>query len=311
MPLDPQAKVYLDRLAALNIPPKGEVGPEKLRQQARDQIKTISSTPDPVAQVEDREIPGPDGSVPVRIYTPAGNGPFPLLVYSHGGGWVNCDLDTHDGICQSLTNGAECIVVAVDYRRSPENKFPAALEDCFAVAQWVAANAAEIKGDPARIAVGGDSAGGNFAAVLALMARDQGGPCLALQLLIYPITDLRFVTPSMERNATGFGLSRDDMVWYKQQYLTDEAETLNPLVSPYLAQDLSGLPPAFILTAEFDPLLDEAELYGQRLQEAGVAVTISRYDGMIHGFIRMGAIMDRAKTALAECSQALRSAFQA
>ncbi|MBN9389783.1 MAG: alpha/beta hydrolase [Chloroflexi bacterium] len=310
MSLDPQVQAYLARLASLNIPSKYELGPEKVRQQARAGSFALSGEPPAIAKVEDLVVPGPTGQVPVRVYTPAGSGPFPALLYSHGGGWVNCDLDTHEVICRSLANGAGCIVVSVDYRQSPEYKFPSGLEDCYAVLTWLAASAAELNVDPARLAVGGDSSGGNFAAALALMARDRGGPDLALQLLIYPITDLRLETPSMARNGTGYALTEEDMEWYREQYIRDEADIENPLVSPGLAADLTGLPSAFILTAEFDPLVDEAEIYGERLAEAGVPVKVSCYDGQIHGFVRMTAVIDRSYVALAECSQVLKLSFK-
>ena len=311
MPLDPQAQAYLERQAAANVPPKREVGPEKLRQQARTQATYLSSAPVPVGHIENIEIPGPNGPVPVRIYTPDGSGPFPVLVYIHGGGWVNCDLDTHDTVCRGLTNGADCMVAAVDYRQAPENKFPVGLEDSYAALEWLAANAARLNGDPSRLAVGGDSSGGNFAAELAQMARDRGGPKLALQVLIYPNIDLRLDAPSIERNGKNYGLTKEDLEWYREQYINSEEDILNPLASPGLAADLSGLPPAFILTVEYDPLIDEAEIYAKQLTEAGVPVKLSRYDGMIHGFIRMTALIDRSHQAIAECSQALKEAFQA
>jgi acetyl esterase len=309
MPLDPQVQAYIDRLASLNIPSKYELGPEKLRQQARTGSFAMSGEPPAIAKVANLALPGPNGPVPVRVYTPGGSGPFPALLYSHGGGWVNCDLNTHEVICRTLANGADCMVVSVDYRQSPENKFPRGLEDCYAALTWLAANASGLNVDPARLAVGGDSSGGNFAAALALMARDRGGPRLSLQLMIYPITDLRLETPSMERNATGYALTREDMEWYRVQYIREVADIKNPLASPVLAADLTGLAPAFILTAEFDPLVDEAEIYGKRLAEAGVTVKVSRYAGQIHGFVRMTALIDRSHAALAECSQVLRAAF--
>lgn len=311
MPLDPQAQAYLERLAAAKVPPKREVGPEKLRQQAKAQVPYLSGEPAPVGHIENIEVPGPHGPVPVRIYTPASPGPFPVLLYVHGGGWVNCDLDTHDTVCRGLANGADCMVAAVDYRQAPENRFPVGLEDSYAALEWLAANADKLNGDPARMAVGGDSSGGNFAAALALLARDKGEPKLAFQLLIYPIIDLRMGTPSYESNATGYGLTREDMEWYVEQYINGEEDILNPLASPGLAGDLRGLPPALVLTAEYDPLVDEAETYARQLAEAGVPVKLSRYDGMIHGFIRMTALIDRSHMAIAECSQALKAAFGA
>ena len=308
MPLDPQIQAYLDQMAAMNMPPIHTLTPEQVRMGIAMQLAMENIEPEQVARVENRTIPGPAGEIPVRIYTPQGNGPFPALVFFHGGGWVICNLDTHDGICRSLANGASCVVVSVDYRLAPEHKFPAAPEDCYAATQWVAQNAAELNVDASHIAIGGDSAGGNLTAVVAQMARDRGGPHLVFQLLIYPATDFRMNTVSIEENATGYFLTKDDMIWFTNHYLNSEEDKMNPLASPLLASDLSGLPPALIITAQYDPLRDEGELYGQKLREAGVPVTISRYEGVIHGFF--GSIpSDRGKQAEAEASAALRMAF--
>jgi acetyl esterase len=308
MPLDPQIQAYLDQMAAMNMPPIHTLTPEQVRMGIAMQLAMESIEPEQVARVENRTIPGPAGEIPVRIYTPQGSGPFPALVFFHGGGWVICNLDTHDGICRSLANGASCVVVSVDYRLAPEHKFPAAPEDCYAATQWVAQNAAELNVDASHIAIGGDSAGGNLSAVVAQMARDRGGPHLVFQLLIYPATDFRMNTVSIEENATGYFLTKDDMIWFTNHYLNSEEDKTNPLASPLLASDLSGLPPALIITAQYDPLRDEGELYGQKLREAGVPVTISRYEGVIHGFV--GSIpSDKGKQAEAEASAALRVAF--
>jgi acetyl esterase len=308
MPLDPQIQAYLDQMAAMNMPPIHTMTPEQVRMGIAMQLAMESIEQEQVARVENRTIPGPAGEIPVRIYTPQGNGPFPALVFFHGGGWVICNLDTHDGICRSLANGAGCVVVSVDYRLAPEHKFPAAPEDCYAATQWVAKNAAELNVEASNIAIGGDSAGGNLTAVVAQMARDRGGPHLVFQLLIYPATDFRMNTPSIEENATGYFLTKDDMIWFTNHYLNSEEDKTNPLASPLLARDLSGLPPALIITAQYDPLRDEGELYGQKLREAGVPVTVSRYEGVIHGFF--GSIpSDKGKQAEAEASAALRVAF--
>ncbi|HEY7414161.1 MAG TPA: alpha/beta hydrolase, partial [Ktedonobacteraceae bacterium] len=240
MPLDPQAQAFLDEMAALNAPPLNTLPPEAARQGARMQLALAE--PEPVAKVENRTIPGPQGDIPVRVYTPEGDGPFPVLVFFHGGGWVICDLDTHDDVCRSLAKGTPCIVVTVDYRLAPEHKFPAAVEDCYAATQWVARNAASLNGDPARVAVGGDSAGGNLTAVIAQLARDRGEPPLAFQLLIYPATDFNSNTPSSRENADGYFLTRDDMIWFRDHYLNSLDDRNNPLASPALTSDLSGLP---------------------------------------------------------------------
>ncbi len=306
MPLDQQARRVLDQLAALGLPPNHTVSP----QQARINMNSRPQSAGPeVARVEDRAIPGPGPDVPVRIYTPDGRGPFPVLVWFHGGGWVVGDLDTADGTARRLTAQTGCVVVSVDYRLAPEARFPAAAEDCYAVTQWVATNAAGIDADPGRIAVGGDSSGGNLAAVVSLMARDRGVSPPVFQLLVYPVIARDFDTGSYRQNGEGYGITRDSMKWYWDLYLTEDADASNPYAAPLLANALSGLPPALVITAEFDPLCDEGEAYAQRLQEAGVAVTYSRYDGMIHGFFGMPAFIDRGRIAVGEASAALKAAF--
>ena len=239
-----------------------------------------------------------------------GNSPFPLHVYFHGGGWVIGDLDSHDRLCRALTNAAGCVTVAVHYRLAPEHKFPAGLEDCYAATRWVAAHAASINGDASRIAVGGDSAGGTLATIVALMACDRGGPRLVYQLLIYPNTDYyRPGTRSLVENANGYFLTRDFIIWQWNHYVEREADALNPYASPLRAPDLSGLPPALVQTVEFDPLRDEGELYVARLREAGVPVMHTRYNQTIHGFVLMAGVIDQAKTAIAEGAAGLRAAF--
>lgn len=310
MPLDAQVKVYLEQMAALGAPPLHTLTPQAVREATRQWVGMMGA-PAPVGRVENRTIPGPAGEIPVRIYWPTGNddGPLPMLAFFHGGGWVLCDLDTHDAICRALTNGAGCVTISVDYRLAPEHTFPAAPEDCYAATVWAAAHATELHGDAARLAVGGDSAGGNLAAVVALMARERGGPALAFQMLIYPATDLRMNTPSIAENGAGYGLDTAEMIWFGNHYVRDDADKLNPLASPMLAPELGGLPPALVVTAEYDPLRDEGERYGERLRAAGVPVTIRRYDGMIHGFASMLDIFDGGRRAVDDCAAALRAAF--
>jgi len=264
-----------------------------------------------VAKVEDRNIPGPGGEIPVRIYTPEGSGPFPILVWFHGGGWVLGDLENADGVSRHLTVGTRCVVVSVDYRLAPETKFPGPADDCYAATQWAAQNAASINGDPAKIAVGGDSAGGNLATVICLMARDRQGPSLAFQLLVYPVTMRDFETVSYEENADGYSLTRDSMLWFWDHYLASEADASNPYAAPMQAESLKGLPPALVITAEFDPLRDEGEDYAHRLQDEGVSTKCTRYDGMMHGFFGAPAVLDKAKQAINEASAALTAAFRA
>lgn len=309
MPLDPEAQVILEQLAEANFTLTRDLTPAQSRDGLRALFLAAAAEHEqvPVADVENRTIPGPASELPVRIYTPQGSAPFPILVYFHGGGWVIGDLDTHDAICRSLTNLAGCIVVSVDYRLAPEHPFPAGPEDCYVATQWVATHAAELQGDPACIAVGGDSAGGNLAAVVSHMARDRGGPPLVFQLLIYPATDFRLNTASVEENAEGYLLTKEDIIWFLGHYLRSEADKTNPLASPLLVSNLSGLPPALIITAEYDPLRDEGEAYGKRLKEANVAATTTRYNGAIHGFV---GTIELGNQALAEAATALKAVFE-
>lgn len=306
MPLDPQAQNVIEQLAALGFPPVHTVSPEQARSNAR--MRPRAAGPE-VARVESHSIPGPACDIPVRLYTPAGAGPFPILVWFHGGGWVVGDLDMADPTARHLSVGAECIVLSVDYRLAPETKFPGPADDCYAATQWATRHAPQINGDPDRIAVGGDSAGGNLATVVSLMARDRRGPALAFQLLVYPVTQCDYSTGSYQSYADGYLLSRDSMQWYWDHYLRHPADARNPYAAPLLAQNLGGLPPALVIAAECDPLCDEGAAYARRLQEAGVPTTYSCYDGMIHGFFGMPAVLDKAKRAVAEAAAALREAF--
>ena len=231
-------------------------------------------------------------------------------MFFHGSGFVLCSLDTHDGMCRNLCAGAGCVVVSVDYRLAPEHKFPAGTEDCLHATRWAAAHAAELGADPARIAVGGDSAGATMAAVTAIRVRDEGGPALCGQLLLYPVTDYHTPgTPSYEENAEGYGLTRDTMKWFWAHYLNDASEGAHPHASPLRAADLSGLPPALVITAEYDPLRDEGEFYAEKLRTAGVPAALSRYDGVNHGFMFWAGIVDRAGAAMNEACEWLRGVF--
>lgn len=309
MPIDPQAQALLDQMAAAGAPPLRAQSVKDARLGVAA-FAQLGGEPEPVGDVEHRSIPGPNGPIPGRIYTPKGNGPFPVLVFFHGGGWVLCDLDTHDPVCRSLANAAECIVVSVDYRLAPEHKFPAAAEDCYAVAQWVMNNASSVGGDSQRVAVGGDSAGGNLSTVVALMARDRGARAPIFQLLIYPATDYHLADyPSYRENADGYFLTRDDMVWFWNHYLNDEADAANPYACPMRATSLGGLPAALVITAEFDPLRDEGEAYAARLRESEVPTRLVRYDGMIHGFVSMAGVLEQGRNGLALAAAELRSAF--
>jgi acetyl esterase len=309
MQLDLQAHALLEQMAASGMPPLSGQDVATARE-AVLAFAQLGGDPEFVGQIEDRDIPGPDGTIPVRIYKPAGSGPLPVLVYFHGGGWVLCNIDTHDPVCRSLANAAECIVVSVDYRLAPEHKFPAAADDCYVATQWVMNSAPLINGDADRVAVGGDSAGGNLAAVVALMARDRGGRAPIFQLLIYPATDYYLPgTSSYHHNADGYFLTKDDMKWFWNHYLSNEADAANPYACPLRAASVTGLPSALVITAEFDPLRDEGEMYAARLRESGVSARLVRYDGMIHGFFSMAGVLEQGKDALGLAAGELRSAF--
>jgi acetyl esterase len=308
MPLDPQAKFVIDQLTAQGGLAVEDSTPAEARK-AFDSMR-MPLPGEPVARVENRTIPGPGGALPVRVYTPeAVRPPAPAVVYFHGGGWVIGSPDTHDNLCRALANRARAVVVSVDYRLAPEHRFPAAAEDCYAAAGWVADHAAEIGADGARIAVAGDSAGGNLAAVVALMARNLGGPALRQQTLIYPVTNADFETPSYRDNAEGYMLTRDAMRWFWDHYVPDRARRSDPYASPLRAEKFGELPPALVVTAEYDPLRDEGEAYAARLAEAGVPSQLSRYDGQIHGFVSMFELLDAGKRAVEQIGSSLRTAL--
>jgi acetyl esterase/lipase len=308
MPLDPQAQKIVDAMAALGLKPVEDSTPEEARESIRARTAVLGPFEE-VAAVVDHRLPVEGGEITVRVYSPGGEGLHPALVFYHGGGWVIGDLYTHDGICRALANAAGCVVASVDYRLAPESRYPVAAEDSYTALRWLVANAARLGVDPRRVAVGGDSAGGNLATVAALMARDRGGPALVHQVLIYPVTNHDFDTPSYHENATGYVLTREAMRWFWRHYLAREAQGEEPHASPLLAPNLAGLPPALVITAECDPLRDEGEAYAARLRDAGVPVTLTRYGGMFHGFFRMTRLLDKARAALEEVAGSLRKAF--
>ncbi|GER91313.1 alpha/beta hydrolase [Dictyobacter vulcani] len=311
MPLDPQVTVYLREIAAINAAePVPELSLAQQRLLSEQNAIEQAGEPETVALITDRVITGPGGDISLRIYTPEGIGPFPVLLYFHPGGWVFGSIKGSDPVCRALARQTPCIVVSVDYRLAPEHKFPAAPEDCYAATKWVAEHAHEFNGDPQHIAVGGDSAGGNLTAAVTLMARDHGGPELCFQVIIYGETDYYEPgTTSYTTYADGYGLARDEMIWFWDQYLVHKENSHHPYASPLRATDLSKLPPALIITAEYDPVRDEAEHYAQRLQASGVPVQLSRYPGMIHSFFRMFTVFDQSKVALREVTAALAIAF--
>ena len=313
VPLDPEAKPIIELIEATfpRLPNPGETAAD-----VRARLKALPDLPitEEVASVEDRTISGPGGDLAVRIYQPVAqpHDPLPGVVYFHGGGWVICDLDSHDGGCRRITNEIQAVVVSVDYRLAPEHPWPAAADDAYAALCWVHEHADELGIDPSRIAVAGDSAGGNLAAVVALMARDKGGPPIAFQLLVYPVIDStveRVRHVSREENAVGYFLILEQMEWYRTQYLPHEDAGSEPYVSPNAAESLEGLPPACIVTAEMDLLRDEGEHYAELLEAAGVPVTLYRAPGMFHGFFNMDAALEGSKKAQQVAFDAMREAL--
>jgi len=302
MPIDPRVQSFLNRLVTAEAPVLDSV--EEQRRAADAMVEAMLGRTPAVARVEELLVPGAEGRIPARLYAPQGAGPFPVLVYFHGGGFWMGNLGQCDATCRHLANAAGCMVVSVEYRLAPEHKFPAPVEDCYAAARWVAENARALGGDPTRVAVGGASAGGNLAAVVALMARDRGAPPLVYQLLQYPVTDCAFDTASYLENPEPNILTRDTMMWCWGLYLPTEADGNNPYASPLRASDLRGLPPALIVTAEYDPLRDEGEAYAVRLREAGVPAEYVCLKGMIHGCIPL-PLAEALKNEVA----ALRLAF--
>ena len=298
MPVDPQIQTLINARAKLPTMHTLSVAAARIQMAAR----AIPGLRIPeVGSITNRDMQGPGGSLPLRIYTPNGNGPFPIMVFFHGSGFVVCDLDTHDAMCRNLCVGTGSVVVSVDYRLAPEHKFPAAPDDCLAATRWAVDNAGALNGDTSRVTVAGDSAGGNLAAVTALRCRDENGPALAGQLLIYPVTDYHTPgTPSYDENAEGYGLSRAGMEWFWNHYLADASDAAHPHASPLRANDLRGLPPAYVATAEYDPLRDEGEYYGKALQSAGVPTRIKRWDGANHGFFFFVGIVDKSGEAMDE-----------
>ncbi len=308
--LDPDVATILAEIAAAGAPPTHQLSPAEARAGLQEMVDQRGGERVAVAAVTERTVPGPAGAIPIRIYKPRVAEDLPILLFCHGGGWVLGDLETHDRLCRLLAIGADCLVVAVDYRLAPEDPFPAAPEDCYAALAWVAAHGASLGGDPTRIAIGGESAGGNLSAVVALMARDRQGPRLCYQLLLYPVTDLvALETESYNEFATGHSLEKASMAWFIDHYLADPADASNPYASPLHAPDLAGLPPAAVITAGFDVLRDEGDAYAAKLAAAGVPVTHKCYDGFIHGFYVMTGAITAARPAVDEASALLRQAF--
>ena len=313
MALDPQVASVIDLIVKSGRPAYHTLSPKEARRLFLE-TRPASTPPAPqIGVVRDLTADGPLGTIPLRVYRPGGvpdSRPLPVLVFFHGGGWVIGDIETHDVVCRQVTAEAGISVISVDYRLAPENKFPAAVDDAWAATRWIAAHGAELGIDPARLAVGGDSAGGNLAAVVALLARDAGGPKISLQVLTYPVTDLGAETKSYADLAEGYMLTRDSMRWFRAHYLSKEEDALDWRVSPIRATSLAGLPPALVITAGFDPLRDEGQAYALRLSEAGVSVDAVCFGGMIHGFVPMGRLIDTSFRAVTLIADSLRQALR-
>jgi acetyl esterase len=309
MALHPQCKSFLDIIASGGGPPLYEMPLADARGVARMMIE-FGGPEEPVARVDNRHVPGPTEPIPIRVYRPSMGERLPAVMFFHGGGFVLGDLETHDRQCRRLANGSGCSVIAVGYRLAPEHRYPAAAEDAYSATCYVAEHGSDFGIDPSRIAVAGDSAGGNLAAVVALMARDRRGPALQCQLLIYPVTDFTDESPSMQE-FNGHFLTIEMMDWFANQYVPSSTDRRSPYASPMYATDLRGLPPAFVVTAECDMVRDQGEAYARKLLEAGVQVELKRYDGMIHPFISLGGVIDDGHVAIDEAAAVLRAALGA
>ncbi|MDQ4121432.1 MAG: alpha/beta hydrolase [Acidobacteriota bacterium] len=323
MPIDSDMQAVLDQFEKFQAPPIETLTPQNARnaptlKNAVEEMAANSPTtramnvalpalPEPVGEIKHILIPSQNGEILARIYTPAsGNAPHPVLVYFHGGGWVIANLDVYEPSCRALCNAAECIVVSVNYRQAPEAQYPAAVEDASAALQWVLQNAEQIGGDPMRIAVGGESAGGNLATVSCLLAREQGGQLPVAQLLVYPVTDMvNQDYQSYAENQNTKPLNTAMMSWFAKYYIPNEQQRSDPTASPLLANDLSGLPPAIVITAEFDPLRDQGEAYAQKLADAGVPVDSKLYDGVTHEFFGLAGTVSKAKEAVQQAADGL------
>ncbi len=310
--LEPQAAKLLELAAASGRPELYDLSPADARRQMLETGKPLAGEPRPIGRVVDRSIPGPAGDIPIRLYSPttAPADLLPVLVYFHGGGFVIGDLESHDCICRWFCEKAGCLVVSVGYRLAPEHRFPAAVDDAYAATAWVAAEAEALGGDPARIAVGGDSAGGTLATVVCHLARDNAGPAIRYQLLLYPATDWTCAQPSHSSLAEGYRLTRRLIDWFAAHYMPNPADRSDPRASPLFAADCAGLPAALIVTAGFDPLRDEGAAYGEKLRAAGIAAEAVCYGGMVHGFMGLPGFFDTARVALDHAAGALRRALQ-
>ena len=310
VPLDPRLQAMRDQRERDNVPPLYSMSLAAARTADLASIRDSGGEPEPVHEVTSLSIPGPGGDLALRVYRPASQRPLPALLYFFGGGWVLGSIDTADGVSRALANASGALVVVPGYRLAPEHPFPAAVDDCYAALCWVAGHSAEIGADPSRLAVGGDSAGGNLAAAATLLARADG-LALAGQLLVYPNTDQLADDERDDDADDPFLFNRRSVAWYRQHYLRGPGDAASPLASPLRAESLTGLPPALVITAEYDPLRDQGEAYARRLADDGVPVDLSRYPGMAHGFFTMAGTLDASRAAIAQAAAHLMKCFEA
>jgi len=312
MVLDPDTQIVLEMMRAAGRPPFEKLTPTEARDAYAASRKVLQPEPEPVSEIQNDTVPGPHGAIPVRIYRPLGTEAserLPALVYYHGGGWLLGDLDSHDGVCRSFANGSRCRVISVDYRMAPEHKFPAAVDDCAAATRWVFENAAALHIDPARVAVGGDSAGGNLAAVIALIARDGALPPIAFQLLIYPATDMMMTSVSAQAITEGVPLTTHTMRWFIRHYMRSEADERDWRASPLRAATVASTAPALVVTCTHDPLCDEGADYARRLEREGVRIVHLHFADQIHGFVTMGRIIRASGVALRMMNAVMQKAL--
>jgi acetyl esterase len=311
MPLDPVLKAFLDQVASMGGPKTWEMTPAEARESFAALMQLAGPKDIPIGKVTNIAIPAPHGEIAARSYAPvaANSQPLPTLVFFHGGGWVIGNIDTHDGLCRMIANGSGCRVISVEYRLSPESKYPDAVDDAVAALEWVEKNAAQLGVDANLLAVGGDSAGGALAAVVAQIAKAKGGPKLSYQLLLFPVTQIGEETRSLREYAEGYFLERKTLDWFYAQYLPGDADKMDSRISPLRAEDISGLPPAYITLAGFDPLHDEGLAYAEKLRAAGVPVTVADYPDMVHDFIYLQAVLPQASEALNAAAKALKDAL--
>jgi acetyl esterase len=311
MPVDPDVEGLLKEMAASGAPPIHQVSVAEARAMAESEpMRALAGELIEVGAVADITIPVDGAEIRGRVYTPHGSAPHPVVVFFHGGGWVICSLDSHDNLARSICRDADAIVVSVDYRMAPEHRFPTAAHDAFAATKWIAANAASFGGDASRLAVCGDSAGGNLSAVVTQMARDAGGPPITFAALIYPAVDMTFAGGSIDENGSGSFLERDSMAWFMTHYLSDD-DRKNPLASPALHPNLANLPPCFIATCEYDPIRDEGEAYGKALRDNGGTAEVKRYDGLIHAAATMTGVLAGGRQLVADVGARLHQALHA